>query len=651
MRRWRRLISVLLAAVMALLLLPAAALAAGGLEVAVTVPHTQTDNSLTNYFAFAAGKWESGNSSHVWSKAVDANDPAATWYEVHFTGHKIDVYSGKNTPMGKVEYFIDGVSQGKYSLYNSSNIDETLIATFGDLTEGPHVLKAVATGEKDSAATNTLIDCAKAVVYSESDLTEPLYGAIVDDDLQYVQEDFSAALAVDAKAATLNAWRNDTAVSQILLAAGQNDLTGVAASAGDFSDGEGHTIAAENVDLSFIKVVQAYTGMPGYATVPARPVPTGSRKDAAEVLMGDEPVDVDAGQVQGLWVSVNVPEDARPGTYSGQVTVTANGLDEAKKLTFAYTLNVASPVLPDATEFKDGFDIELWQNPYASAEYYDVEPFSPEHFAILRPIMEKYKSVGGHAVTATIVDEAWNGQTYSANDVHYPGMVKWTKKADGTWDFNYDQFDAWVDFCKNDIGLGDKLVCYSIAPWSCAISYYDEGSQQNQSITVSTPAGHSDEWDAAWTACLTALKDHLTAKGWTEGVYIGFDERGFSTGAFDIVDGVKGSDGKRFFHIAGAMDGFVNKRDLAMRTDVLSIGSVAVKGHLTEYRSLLAERNAEHNGVYLHRPYSRQLLFERPRRELLDDALLLLRGRHGLSALGLRFLGGRSPAGYHPLQL
>ena len=87
--------------------------------------------------------------------------------------------------------------------------------------------------------------------------------------------------------------------------------------------------------------------------------------------------------------------------------MTASGLTDAQKLTFTYTLNVASPVLPNATEFKDGFDIELWQNPYASAEYYDVTPFSEAHFAILTPIMEKYRDIGGHAITTTIAEDAW----------------------------------------------------------------------------------------------------------------------------------------------------------------------------------------------------------------------------------------------------
>ena len=101
---------------------------------------------------------------HVWSDDPTAN-PSSIWYQVDFVGSKIEIYSGKNHPMGMVEYFIDGESIGKFSLYNGSNINSTLIHTVDALTEGPHVFKAVATGEKAANSTNDLIDCAKVVVY------------------------------------------------------------------------------------------------------------------------------------------------------------------------------------------------------------------------------------------------------------------------------------------------------------------------------------------------------------------------------------------------------------------------------------------------------------------------------------------------------
>ena len=74
----------------------------------------------TNKFTFSSGNWEAGSDAHTWSKTPDAANPSALWYQVDFVGSEITVYAGKNHPMGKVEYFIDGESQGVYDLYNAS---------------------------------------------------------------------------------------------------------------------------------------------------------------------------------------------------------------------------------------------------------------------------------------------------------------------------------------------------------------------------------------------------------------------------------------------------------------------------------------------------------------------------------------------------
>ena len=552
-------------------------------ELQQEIPHTKT-NGDTNKFTFAEGKWETGNNEHTWSKAVDANDPGATWYQVDFVGHKIDIYSGKNRPMGKVEYFIDGQTYGEFDLYNSSNINSTFITTIELDSEGPHIFKAVATGTKNDSASNTLIDAAKVVVYyyENMDAAPELHGSIMDTSLQYTQEKYETVTTAHKTTEVLTAWKNDTAVSEISVAAKTRSLENVTARASAFSGEEG-TIPAENVKLDFIKSVQAYTGLPGYGST-TRPVPEGDRKEANEVIWQDAgtPVEIPFHQLQNIWVSVEVPKDAAAGTYTGTVTVSAN---EVESLVFTYTLEVADAVLPDAEEFEDGFDIELWQNPFIVAEYYNVEPFSEEHFNILRPHMEKYKSIGGHAITTTIVDDAWAGQTYSANAVKYPSMIQWTKKTDGSFSFDYTKFDKWIQFNK-ELGIGDKIICYSIAPWNNAITYYDEATGSNQTVSV-TPG--TETYTTMWTAFLQNLMVHMESKGWKEETYIGIDERGFDTRAFDLIDSITGIDAKPF-KTAGAMDGFVTKKDLAMRVDDLNVGSVAIKEHPTEFEQIRQER-------------------------------------------------------------
>lgn len=578
MKRWKqKVISVILALC---LLIPSAGLTVaageeGKIELQKTISHTQTSGS-TDYFTFAEGKWEAGNDLHTWSTVVDASDPAATWYEVKFTGHKIDVYAGKNWMMGNVKYYIDGTEVGTYSLYNASNINSTLIATYDNLTETEHTFRAEATGEITS---NTKIDAAQIVVYYYVDAKESLQGSIVDSGLQYTQDKYAEVSQMSVTQGKLSAWKNDTAVSQISLVSGVKALKNVTVTAGDFTGSAG-TISKDQVTTTFIKSVQAYTGMPGWDA--ARPIVTGDRAEANEVLYQTTPIDMDAASVQNVWISIDVPKGAAAGSYTGTISVSADGIDP---LQFTYVLEVADAVLPDAEEFKESFDIELWQNPFASAEYYNVEAFSDAHFEILRSIMGKYKSIGGNAITTTIVDDAWNGQTYSANDVKYPTMIEWIKKTNGTWEFDYTKFDRWIEFNK-ELGIGDRIICYSIAPWNNQVTYYDEASGTD--VTTPLTAG-TDTYTTLWTAFLQDLMVHMTAKGWKEQTYIGIDERGFDARAFDLIDSVTGIDGKPF-KTAGAMDGFVNKHDLAMRVDVLSVGSIAVKAHPAEFEALRQER-------------------------------------------------------------
>lgn len=637
-------------------------------EYVTTIPYTQQSGE-TNFFTFAEGKWDEGDGTHTWSNAINKDKPEETYYEVKFTGHKIDVYAGKNHPMGKVKYTIDGEDKGIYSLYNPTNQQEVKIATFNGLSEKEHTLKAVATGEKDNGSTDCKIDAGKVVVYhdrykitslvpkkteytlaegreavleydvkpsyadrgevtfSSSDKnvvtvtkdgkmtaegvgeatvtleakedkqkatvnvtvtegTAELDGTIVDSNQQYTTEEKYDTVSKMDKVVSgeLSAWKNDTAVSQISLFTKDARVKNVSVSVSDFISKNGQKIDKKNVETTFIKSVQAYTGMDGYGD-PNRPVPTGNRKEASEVLYQSTPITVPSKTLQNIWVSVNVPKNTAAGDYTGTVTVTGDKVNTP--LTFTYTLHVADATLKDAAEFKDGFDIELWQNPYRVAEYYGVEPFSEKHFEILKPHMEKYKSIGGHAITTTIVDDAWAGQTYGEKDVKFPSMIKWTKKTNGQFTFGYTDFDKWISFNKK-LGIGDKIVCYSIIPWNHKVTYYDEKQKKNVTVTLNTG---SAEWTNMWTAFLKDLMKHMEDKGWKEETYIGIDERGFDVRAFDLIDSIVGKDGEPF-KTAGAMDGFVQKKDMAMRVDDLNVGSIAVKDHPTEFEQMRQEREA-----------------------------------------------------------
>lgn len=199
------------------------------------------------------------------------------------------------------------------------------------------------------------------------------------------------------------------------------------------------------------------------------------------------------------------------------------------------------------------------------------------------------------------------GRTYGKGTVKFPSMVQWTKKTDGTWSFNYDDFDKWVTFNKDVMKIGDKIICYSIAPWTNAVVYTDAAT--GKKVTKQLTTGNA-EWTAIWTAFLNDLADHLVAKGWFDDAYIGIDERGFSKEGFDLIDSIKrGIPTPLKLKSAGAMDHFTTKKDLALRPDILSVGSMAVKEAPAAFEEIrqIREDAGQHTTVYTcteHRPGS-----------------------------------------------
>jgi hypothetical protein len=62
-----------------------------------------------------------------------------------FTGRGVEYYAWKGPDGGEVEIFVDGVSQGRFSLYNAgSEIYQTKIFEKTGLAAGTHKIKIVA---------------------------------------------------------------------------------------------------------------------------------------------------------------------------------------------------------------------------------------------------------------------------------------------------------------------------------------------------------------------------------------------------------------------------------------------------------------------------------------------------------------------------
>ena len=224
-------------------------------------------------------------------------------------------------------------------------------------------------------------------------------------------------------------------------------------------------------------------------------------------------LDIKANTTQPVWVSVKVPrENIIKGIYRGTVTVKEDGKVLAE---LPLTVTVKNHVLPAPKDW--AFHLDLWQNPYAVSRYYNVEPFSKEHFDLMRPIMKRYADAGGKVITASIMHKPWNGQTFDP----FESMVTWMKKADGSWWFDYTVFDKWVEFMMS-MGVKKEIGCFSMVPWRLSFQYFDQASNQFKYFT-GKPG--EPEYEEFWTRMLKSFALHLKEKGWFEITHIAMDER------------------------------------------------------------------------------------------------------------------------------
>lgn len=221
---------------------------------------------------------------------------------------------------------------------------------------------------------------------------------------------------------------------------------------------------------------------------------------------------VKANTAQPVWISIDIPQEATPGQYNIRIAV-RDGNRTIKTLNLV--VDVANRVLPAPTEW--AFFLDLWQNPYAVARYYGVEPWSDAHFEAMRPYMEMYRDAGGKTITASIMHKPWNGQTLD----YFESMITWMKKADGTWRFDYTVFDKWVEF-MHSLGIRDAITCYSMVPWNLSFQYFDQASNSFKFIDCKPG---DDAYSALWGEMLKSFSKHLREKGWFEKTYISMDER------------------------------------------------------------------------------------------------------------------------------
>lgn len=270
-------------------------------------------------------------------------------------------------------------------------------------------------------------------------------------------------------------------------------------------------IAADRATVRFVSYVTTNCyqtcGYPNLKKLTPYPVPDIIEQDGAQKFATNE--------TRPVWLTIEVPSDAEAGAYRAQVEL-IDSLSRRVVKKLQLTLRVNERTLPTPREQR--FHTDFWQQPYSVARYYDVPRWSDEHLSLLKPYLTLLARSGQKVVSAILFYEPWGEQSEDKFDA----MVQTTRRADGSWTYDYTTFDRWVELCE-ECGISGGINCFSMVPWDMTFTYFDEATRREVQLKAKTD---SKEYEELWTAFLKNFATHLREKGWFEKTCIAMDERG-----------------------------------------------------------------------------------------------------------------------------
>jgi hypothetical protein len=305
------------------------------------------------------------------------------------------------------------------------------------------------------------------------------------------------------------AWRGER-VNVLALAWAGESVSQLRPVPGPLRNEKGAAISAANVNVRFVRYLASDHDFASLATGCGESAtsPTWLLPDLLDPLPR---VDLEPRTTRPLWISVDVPPDAEPGTYSGELQVAWQGKGN---IPLRLDLEVQEPVVPDPRRWR--FRLDLWQNPWAVAHHHGLEPWSRAHLEVLRPHLRMLASAGAKFVTTYVCHSPWKDDTFVSDTT----MVEWTRKADGTWAFDYSILDRYVELAA-ECGLADAITCYTMVPWKNRVRYLDLATGD---YAWKEWPPQSEEFKAFWRTFLADLRRHLVQREWFGRSYMGINE-------------------------------------------------------------------------------------------------------------------------------
>lgn len=152
------------------------------------------------------------------------------------------------------------------------------------------------------------------------------------------------------------------------------------------------------------------------------------------------------GAVQPIWVTVNVPADAKAGEYRGKLTIKADGQKDVEVPVRLVVSAFKLPAPKDHVTF-----VDMIESPESVALCYEVPLWSEKHWALIDRTFQQLARIGNKTAYIPLICKTHFGNSES--------MVRWVKQADGSYKGDFSIMEKYLDIVQKHLG-NPEVVCF-----------------------------------------------------------------------------------------------------------------------------------------------------------------------------------------------
>jgi hypothetical protein len=308
-------------------------------------------------------------------------------------------------------------------------------------------------------------------------------------------------------------------------------LAGLKATSADLKSSDGATIPASAVTIRYALPwgVDPTLSPRGVMTYPGRISLLSALSEVAPASLDVGKPDTNAkarppvaGAVVPVWITVNVPRDAKGGTYVGPVRIEAAG---EQPIVAQISLKVVGWTVPAPQDYKTW--VETIESPDTLSLEYATPLWSDKHFEMIARSFDQCNQIGSRTLYVPLVAHTNLGNAET--------MVRFIKKGENKYDFDFTAMEKYLDLALKHMGT-PKIVVLQV--WEIYMSSkesagkrFGEGMASSGAkfldcpqVTVLDPASGKTEnvsmpkltdpaSKAIWQGLITQVRDRMKKRG------------------------------------------------------------------------------------------------------------------------------------------